>query len=111
MVEGVEVLTKGEEETFPTLVLGLSHKAFENMTDAEGWAHWQGHDSVSKGDAKTCPVNVRMAKGYRAGQQHCECDTEHTFQTGCPTFAPVEYVLTDSPEGDPLRKEVFTYSQ
>lgn len=94
---------------FPTLVLGLSHKSFKNVT-REGWAHWKGHDSVSKGDARTCAVNIRASRGYRAEWADCTCDEGPSIRTGGPTFAPVEYVLADTPTGDPLGEEVYRYA-
>lgn len=107
--EAVKRLAETGGAAFPTLVLGLSHKSFENVTRAEGWAHWKGHDSISKGDPTTCPVNVRISKGYRPKPRECTCDTERTLKTGGPTFAPVEYVLADSPTGGPLTEKVYEY--
>jgi len=68
-----------------------------------------GHDSVSRGDPTTCPVNIRISKGYRPEAGHCTCASDRVIRTGAPTFAPVEYVLTDRRKGQPLRDEVYEY--
>lgn len=98
-------------ETSPTLVLGLSHKAFENVSMGDLWEHWKGHDSVSRGDPATCKVNLLRGKGYNANWDSCTCLEPRTLATDKPTFAPVEYVLSDTEGGPPLRPESHRYRQ
>lgn len=99
-----ETITQLAEEfsrIYPTFVLGLSHKSFENV-EREGWAHWKGHDS-------DCGANVLSLKGYKSQRYECSCEGRRVDAASIPTFAPIEYVLSDEPLGEPLTRNVYRY--
>ena len=93
----------------PMLHLVPSHKSFDNVTRREGWGHWQGHDSGEDG-RDACPAYVLANKGYRTGH-YCICSGRAgtMAQALCPTVAPVEYALADSPSSAPLRQEAMQF--
>jgi len=106
-----EVVRLAEEVwSYPSILhLAPSHKSFDNVTRQAGWGHWQGH-SDGKDNEPPCPRYVRANKGYTTGDVcTCGADTFGTDTVSHPTFAPVEYVLSDSPDGDPLRKTALSY--
>ena len=101
IVRFAEVLSELFSNRLPMLILGLTHESFENVPKTIEWGHWQPHDT-------NCKARQLANKGYDPRGQ-CDCDADRSRQTDRPTFATVEHVLTDTPDGLPLTPEVLRF--
>lgn len=111
-VQIAEILWKKSQDKVPLAILhlGPTHKSFDNVDRQPYWAHWRGHDNGSE-SGKPCPMYIAFSKGYRHPDLECECGVDSFDQDApiTPTFAPVEYVLADQPDGPPLRAAALNY--
>lgn len=97
-------LAEANGEKCPTIVFGLSHKAYSNFEyRSVTWAHWKGHE-------EPCQIPRRARKGYTSEWHDCDCGANGSRLTSGPTFAPIEYALSDEPNGPPLAIETLDYT-